>query len=210
MKKYTFVLVGIALALILVAMPVMAGPPDPPGPRPGPPGQHGEPGHGPSGPHGKSNKAHLYLFEKDAADPAWPIVPGGAFGKMQYNQSGPTFDFVFNGHRLEPGYEYTLLYYPDPWPGENLICLGDGTVNEEGNIHIQASADTGDLPAEGDENALLDPPGAKIWLVLSADVNCEGIEDPYSPAQMTGWNPAEYLFEYDLITFDYTEDEPEL
>ena len=209
MKKYTFVLVGIALALILAAMPVMAGPPVPPG-RSGPPGQPGEPGHGPSGPHGKSNKAHLYLFEKDAVgeEAAWDIVPGGAFGKMQYDLTGPTFDFVFNGHRLDPDAEYTLIYYPDPWPGEDLICLGNGTVNEEGNIHIKASPDTGDLPAEGDANY---PDGAKIRLVLTADVECEGIEEPYSPSQMTAWNAADYLFEYDLITFLYTpEDSPEL
>ena len=61
--------------------------------------------------------AKLYLYEKDPSS-GWSIVDGGAWGKMKYNLAGPTFDFVFNGHDLEPGNSYTLLYYPDPWPGE--------------------------------------------------------------------------------------------
>lgn len=144
---------------------------------------------GPSGPAGGSNVGHLYLYEKNPD--TWEIVDGGAWGKMKYNLSGSTFDFVFNGHGLEPGYSYTLIYYPDPWPGTGLICLGAGTANRGGKVHIGQSVDTGDLPADFDQNY---PVGAKIWLVLSDDVNCG--------MQMTGWNPTEYLFEYDLITFD--------
>jgi len=144
---------------------------------------------------GKSNIAHLYLHEKDPG--TWDIVPDGAWGKMKYNLSGETFDFVFNGHGLEAGEDYTLIYYPDDWPGNGLICLGSGTVNEEGNIHIADSVNTGDLPIEADANY---PDGAKIWLVLSADVDCDN-------HLMIGWDPTEYLFEYDLITFDYIDEE---
>ena len=79
---------------------------------------------GKTGPAGKSNTAHLYLYEKDPA--TWEIVDGGAWGKMKYNLSGPEFEYVFNGHGLEAGEDYTLIYYPDPWPGGGLICLGDG------------------------------------------------------------------------------------
>ena len=149
-------------------------------------------GKGKTGQAGKSNIAHLYLHEKNPD--TWLIVEDGAWGKMKYNLSGPEFDFVFNGHGLEIGLEYTLIYYPDPWPGEGLICLGSGTVNEEGNIHIAESVDIGDLPIDADEND-----GAKIWLVLSADVDCDN-------NIMIGWNQAEYLFEYDLITFDDTDE----
>ena len=136
---------------------------------------------GKTGQAGKSNTAHLYLHEKTGV-PDWDIVEDGAWGKMKYNLSGPEFDFVFNGHGLEPGEDYTLIYYPDPWPGNGLICLGNDTADDEGNVHIADSVDTGDLTC------------AKIWLVLSNDVNCD--------VQMTGWTPAEYLFEYDVITFD--------
>ena len=149
-------------------------------------------GKGKTGQAGKSNIAHLYLHEKDPD--TWEIVEDGAWGKMKYNMSGDEFDFVFNGHGLEIGSEYTLIYYPDPWPGTGLICLGSGTVNEEGNIHIAESVDTGDLPAEGDQAPL---GGAKIWLVLSDDITCDD--------QFYGWNPTEYLFEDDVITFDDTD-----
>jgi len=146
---------------------------------------------GPHGQAGKSNIAHLYLFEKDPS--TWEIVEDGAWGKMKYNLAGSEFEFVFNGHGLEPGYEYTLVYYPDPWPGNGLICLGDDTANDDGNVHIMGSVDTGDLPASDDEND-----GAKIWLVLSSDVDCEN-------QYMIGWHPTEYLFEHNLITFDDTD-----
>ena len=147
---------------------------------------------GKNGPAGKSNIAHLYLYEKNNTD--WTIVEDGAWGKMKYNLAGPEFDFVFNGHGLEPGCNYTLMYYPDPWPGTGLICLGEGTANDEGDVHIMGSVDTGDLPIADDQNA-----GAKIWLVLSTDVDCEN-------AVMIGWHGTEYLFEYNLITFDDTDD----
>jgi len=149
----------------------------------------------PNGQAGKSNIAHLYLFEKDPS--TWEIVEDGAWGKMKYNLAGSTFNFVFNGHGLEPGQEYTLIYYPDPWPGSGLICLGNGTANKGGNVHIAGSADTGDLPAEFDDNY---PEGAKIWLVLSSDVQCSDGE-----SRMIAWHPTEYLFEYDLIKFDDTD-----
>jgi len=135
--------------------------------------------------------AQLYLYEKNPAD--WTIVEDGAWGKMSYNPAGAKLNFVFNGHALEPGANYTLIYYPDPWPGKGLICLGNGVVNNGGNINIQGSVDTGDLPIATDTNT-----GAKIWLVLSSDVDCDN-------ALMVGWNPTQYLFENNLITFDDTD-----
>jgi len=143
---------------------------------------------------GKSNIGHLYLYEKDPT--SWEIVEEPSWGKMKYNLSGDELKFVFNGHELEGevGQSYSLIYYPDPWPGEGLIILGEGTVNEEGNVHIMGSIDTGDLPIPGDEND-----GAKIWLVLSEDL----------PEGTTPWDwaPESYLFEYDLLTFSDTGDE---
>lgn len=153
---------------------------------------------GKNGPAGKSNIGHLYLYEK-TGDPDWEIVEGGAWGKMKYNLSGPEFEFVFNGHGLVPGQNYTLLYYPDPWPGNDLICLGVGLANGNGDIHIMGSVNTGDLPAEVDQNY---PDGAKIWLVMSSDVDCVGVQTGMT--HMIGWNPTEYLFEGELITFDDT------
>jgi hypothetical protein len=169
-------------------------------------------GHGPSKRAGKSNMGHLYLYEKmpdpdaDRTDP-WLIVEGGMWGKMLYNLSGPTFDFVFNGHSLPVGQCFELIYYPDPWPGDRLICLGSGTVNGGGNIHIQGSVETyGDLPMLYDDNANAttavgyDYAGAKIFLVPCDDVDCEG-------QTMIGWSGDDAnLYEDDLITFDDTND----
>ena len=118
-----------------------------------------------------------------------------AWGKMRYRLSGSMFDFVFNGHELTPGQSYTLIYYPDPWPGQGLICLGTNQANEDANVHIKGFVETGDLPADYDDNT----EGAKIWLVLTDDVNCD-------EAKMVGWNPSEYLFEHNLITFDDTDE----
>ncbi|MBA7646679.1 hypothetical protein ES703_54445 [subsurface metagenome] len=168
---------------------------------------------GHNGQSGKSNMGHLYLYEKmpnpdplvPRTDP-WLIVEGGMWGKMLYNLSGPTFDFVFNGHGLPVGQCFELIYYPDPWPGDGLICLGNGIVNGGGNVHIEGSVDTeGDLPIPSDENYGSDPvgydyAGAKIFLVPCNDVNCTGQE-------MIGWTGDDAnLYEDDLITFDDTDD----
>ena len=149
---------------------------------------------GPQGQAGKSNTAHLYLYEKDSN---WEIVEDGAWGKMKYNLAGHTFDFVFNGHELDPNTDYSLIYYADSWPGSNPGALiASGASNEEGNIHLAGSPDLGmDLPDPNDDNY---PDGAKIWLVLSEDYDA-------AEKKMTAWNPAEYLFEYDLITYDDTD-----
>jgi hypothetical protein len=172
MKKLLVITVVVAMMIGLIVAPVMAA--------------------GKNGQAGKSNIGHLYLYEKD--NDSWKIVEDGAWGKMKYNLSGETLDFVFNGHNLDAGVDYTLIYYPNPWPGNGLICLGSGTVNEDGNIHIKNSVDTGDMPIAGDINN-----GAKIWLVLSGDVDCDG-------QVMVGWHGTEYLFEDDLINFDDTTD----
>jgi len=149
-------------------------------------------------PAGKSNIAHLYLYEKmDDNSDDWPIVESGAWGKMKYNLSGEEFEFVFNGHGLVPDEDYTLIYYPDPWPVTGLICLGEGTANAEGDVHIAESKDTGDLPIGTDENYLV---GAKIWLVPSSCVDCE------AGTWVGGWDHTKYLFEGELITFDDTDD----
>jgi len=180
--------------------------------------QQQEPGEkGPSQQAGNSNIGHLYLYEKTpdpelTRDDPWLIEEGGMWGKMKYNLSGPTFDFVFNGHNLPIGQEYTLIYYPDPWPAKGLICLGSGIVTgcEEacideksggGNIHIKESVDTGSFPFNWDENYGDEnyPEGAKIFLVPSGDVDCDY-------PRMIGWTEDANLYEGALITFDATDD----
>lgn len=147
---------------------------------------------------GNSNIAHWYLYEKDPT--TWEIVEGGAWGKIQYNIAGPTFDFVFNGHGLTPNTEYSLIYYADPWPGNHPGALiASGTTNSEGDIHLMGSIELNmELPHPDDANY---PDFAKIWLVLSSNYN--------AATNSVGWNPTEWLFEYSGypggITYDDTD-----
>lgn len=167
---------------------------------------------GPTDKAGESHMAHLYLYERDPD--TWEIVPGGRWGKMSYVWKGPNLDLVVNAHGFDPADEddeYCLIYYPDPWPGTGLICLGEGVVEENPvldefgdpvdpaqytyDLHIESKGinDVGDLPKIFDNNS-----EAKIWLVLSDDVDC----DPVGGTSMTGWNPTDYLFDYDTIVYD--------
>ena len=132
---------------------------------------------------GNSNVASLYLYEKDAS---WNIVWGGGEGKLTFNLAGSTFNFGFNGHGLQANTAYSLIVYDEPWPGNNPgALLASGTSNGGGNIHLAGSVDLG-----------RDLSGAKIWLVTSSD---------YDGAKMTGWNPGNYLFEHNLISYDDTD-----
>jgi hypothetical protein len=157
---------------------------------------------GNSGTSGNSNTAHLYLYEKDSA---WNVVEDGAWGKMTYRLSGPEFQYVFNGHHLmydavNP-VDYSLIYYPDGWPGNGLIVLGSGVTVLEvcpdeyyvglGYLHLGGIVNTGDMPASFDANYAN---GAKIWLVPTDDVDAD-------EHMMVAWNPESYLFEGGLIKF---------
>lgn len=195
---------------------------------------------GPSGQNGRSFMGKLYFFEENP-DPEDLIVedeegdipeeppvedpegsePGEGFideendvleiawGKMNYNLVGPYLRFVFNGHGLEVDTDYTLVYYPN-YPEAavtGLICLGSGTSDEFGDVHMNEKLyGLCDLPVPGDTND-----GAQVILVLTEDVDCDG-------GEMPAWNPALYLFGYNLMKFDDTtceitelppEEEPE-
>jgi len=148
-----------------------------------------------------------------ATEGAWPIIPDNRrWGQMKYNLLGPEFRFSFQGKNLDAKTGYTLLYYADPWPGSNSICLGDGVSNAGGNLQIHGSKaisyeDTASgLPTPGDSNYFPKEDGsvtgAKIWLVLSADVVCA--EDG-SGGEMQNWNPSSYLFEGNPIIYQYDD-----
>jgi hypothetical protein len=42
------------------------------------------------------------------------------------------------------------------------------------------------------------PHNPPAWLILSSDLDC-------TAKKMIGWNPTEYLFEYNLIRFNDTD-----
>jgi len=126
---------------------------------------------------------HLYLYEKDGS---WDIVGNGSWAKITYLQHRDKY--IINAHRLDPDDEYALINYapntdwnetPDhnPWPGEDSVEIESGTPNEGGNLHLKGTWSEGYI--------------GKLWLVLSGDFT-EG-------SGMIGWNPSDYLFEYDLV-----------
>lgn len=142
------------------------------------------------GAHQPSAIAHTYLYAKD---PNWDVVEGGGWAKLQYRTFGNAFLFVLNAHRLRARTDYTLVYYAEPW-GMPVRCLVTGATNGDGDLHLMQAVDTGDLPASYDANF---PSGAKVWLVVSSDVDC-------AAERMTAWRPALYLFESMLINFNDT------
>jgi hypothetical protein len=150
----------------------------------------------------------------------WPaFLDNRRWAQMKYNLLGEQLRFSLQGKRLLPETDYTLIYYPDPWPGNGLICLGSNTTNANGNVQIHGKADIPfGLPAPYDENFNPIEPsgasGAKIWLVLSNDVKCDASLDEDSgevldPTAMIGWNPADYLFEGNLIVYQYFPESPD-
>lgn len=134
---------------------------------------------------GKSNVQFLYLYEKNPSD--WTFVWDGAWGKLKGNVAGDSFKFVFNGHLLQPGEGYSLIYYPEPqttWPWP-VTVITSGEANSEGDVHLKGMVDLGE-----------DLTNAKIWLVLTDDI---------VDGSLSGWNPSDYLFEHNLINYDDTD-----
>ena len=152
---------------------------------------------GKNGAAGKPNTGHLYLYEKNPS--TWEIIEDGAWGKLKYNLSGDEFEYVFNGHGLEANTNYSLIYYPEPqtaWPWE-VTTIDSGMTNRGGNINLAGSIDL-EMDLTGPVDPYNPEGGAKIWLTLTADIN--------ALSQLAGWNPTEYLFENNLITYDDTDD----
>jgi len=137
----------------------------------------------------------LVLENKNPAD--WTVIEDGIQANLNYNPASPQFDYHLTGIVMEPSIYYSLIYYADPWPGNNPGALiGTGASDGSGGIDFYGSTDLGDIPASPDIN-----PGAKVWLIPS---------DCYDPDTNTviKWQPGRYLFEYELITYEQTTPQP--
>ena len=144
----------------------------------------------------------LVLDNKDTT--TWARISDGCLGTLSYNASGPTFSFSFTATGLEATTAYSLIYFANPYPGNNPgALLGTGTSAADGSLSIIASPNLNkSLPTPPDANMLIDhslPPdnyahahGAKIWLVPSS---C------YSGPSVTVWSPSRFLFETDMVTY---------
>lgn len=142
------------------------------------------------------------VLENKSGDPDWQIKGGDNMkGNLAYNVKGPKFDYTFSATGLKNTTEYRLIYYADPWKGNNPGALiASFTTDGNGDIGVTTgSVELGmDLPHASDANY---PAGAKIWLVTASDYNGGSA----SVGPMTGWHFADYLFETALITYDDTD-----
>lgn len=129
--------------------------------------------------------------QQNATGPWEPITTDEIYGTLTWNGDGPEFNYTFSAQGLEKSEDYALIYYADPWPGDNPgKFIHEFTTDGSGNIaSYSESVDLGmDLPDPSDANF---GSGAKIWLVLSEDYN----NGNPSTGPMTDWNPEKYLFE---------------
>lgn len=132
----------------------------------------------------------LRLENKDPDTWAPIIEDGSTYGILTYDCKAQKFNYTFEGYGLQD-VEYDLIYYADPWPGNNPGALiGSGTASG-GRLSLSGGVELDtDLPDPNDWNY---PDGAKIWLVTSSD---------YDGSKMTAWNPEDYLFEMRLINYN--------
>lgn len=154
---------------------------------------------------GISSVGTLVLDNKDTV---WARVTDGKYGTLTYNSEGATFNFSFTGVGLEVSTAYSLIYYANPYPGNNPGALiGVGTSGTDGGLVITGTPNLNmNLPTPPDANMLIDHSvapdnyahkyGAKIWLVPS---------DCYSGTSVTVWSPTRFLFETDVITYTDTD-----
>jgi len=139
-------------------------------------------------------KERFLRLENKTDNPNWNPLTDNMYGKLVFKSPYPTFDFALEAQGLKANINYSLIYYADPWAGDHpgaLIWSGNtdgvGKINTSGNVELGM-----DLPAPGDAN---NPNGAKIWLVESSDYDL-------TAKKMIAWNETNYLFEWNLIKYE--------
>ena len=178
MKKVLAVTLTLALALVLSSSAAVADRGD-------------NPSHHKEGGVGSSNVGFVHYYQliwEQLPDGTWQwteVVWNGAWGKLKFNLAGPTFDFLFNGHGLQPNTEYALVRATGAAPP--LTILASGTTNGGSQIHLAGSHDF--------QEDLSNP---QIWLVLGEHVNDDG--------WWADFTPNEYLFDQEpSLDYDDTD-----
>lgn len=134
----------------------------------------------------------LKLVEKNPSD--WSIVEDGANGLITFSTISLYGKIVQERIRvsvwgLEPRTKYQLVYYGDETHNDvwdYATCIGRArTTSTQGYFK-------GDSAVFNWMGFVDDGIDQKFWVVLASDVDC-------STSRMIGWNPTEYLFEYNII-----------
>jgi len=128
-----------------------------------------------------------WTLELENKDSNWnPITDDGIKGTLTFKSPYDTFDYNLIVQGLQEDTDYSLIYYKDPYPGVGSIRIEQFQTDGSGNATVNGSIDI-----------QTDLHSAKIWVILSDDWD-------ETSHQMTGWTPAEYLFEMNLIDYDDT------
>ena len=139
----------------------------------------------------------LVLENKDPV--TWVEIEDGYSATLLYTTAGVYFNYSLLGNVAED-VEYSLIYYADPWAGNNPGALIGTGAATGGNIEMNGTIDLGmSLPDPQDANY---PDGAKIWLLPS---------DCYDPAlsAVSLWQPTRFFFERELITYEKLDPVPD-
>lgn len=126
---------------------------------------------GPVGQSGQSQVAQVE-FSVAGADDSSADDDTSPWARMSYFWVGSSFDFIFNAHNLAPASKYTLVVAADDG---SAVCLGNGTVNAGGQLHLMGSVDAdANFPQDLDAFAPRtdDTVDATAKLVPTASVAC--------------------------------------
>ncbi len=112
----------------------------------------------------------------------WLTTPNDDIGGLlTWAGDGPTFYYSLTAHGLALNTPYSLIYYADPYPGNNPgKLIGTGLTDSSGDLAFSGNPDLGmDLPMPAD---LYYSTGAKIWLIPSANYDAgTNIVSPWAP-----------------------------
>jgi len=143
-------------------------------------------------------KTILRLENKDI-DGSWdPYLNDGVYGELRFISAHPTFDYELDVYGLVAQKDYSLIYYADPWPGNNPGALiGTLVTDANGDASVSGDVELGiDLPHSSDANYSA---GAKLWVVKSEDYDS-------TAKSISKWPVgAETLFEWNLVKYDDTD-----
>jgi len=128
-----------------------------------------------------ADKRELLLLTKQSST-SGPPFQQRVSGTLTFQRAAPTFNFRLHARGLSRQRSYTLIYFHDTWPGDQLVCIASALSSRAGVLHVADRVDLNtSLPAPYDAN------GAQLQLVLTADVNCD-------TRIMVERNPDAYLF----------------
>lgn len=133
----------------------------------------------------------IAVLEDKTGEPDWRVMTETTDqGTLTYGVKDSEFNFSFTGVAPLANTDYSLIVYKEPWSIPSsvvvwprpVIVLGSDTSDDLGNVVIP------DTSLELSTDLL----NTKIWLVKTDDLVSDTI---------SGWNPADYLFDTGLIDY---------